>query len=120
MLKLQLLPSFEEQRKELHEPILSSQSDDNAGVKRAFIKQIYEYMTATSQEIQTTEEDVKLLANMQTLVNKAKVLREHEKQLPAIVSSCENENDKVLMREALIDCQQELETLEDLLKVPVI
>ena len=43
LLKLQLLPSFEElkkQRKELHEPILSSQSDDNAGVKRALIKQI--------------------------------------------------------------------------------
>ena len=77
-------------------------------------------MTATTQEIQTTEEDVKLLANMQTLVNKAKILREHERQLPAMISSCENEDDKVLMRVALIDCQQELETIEDLLKVPVI
>ena len=123
LLKLQLLPSFEElkkQRKELHEQserIQTSQSEDSAGGKRAFIKQIYEYMTTTtSNEIQTAEGEGVLLANLQTLVNKAKVLREQEEQLQAMISSCESADDKVFMREALIECQQELTIVSDLLK----
>lgn len=122
LLKLQMLPSFEDLlkvRKEQEEALKRAILDDESGKNgstgtRAFIKQIYDSIISGKKDKESELGGV-LLANLRTLLNKNKVLREQEEQLQGMLNQCETEEDKTVLREALVECQQELQRVTNLL-----
>jgi hypothetical protein len=125
LLKLQMLPSFEELQRQRQKQEESKKLEGMKGMEekrtgtRAFIKQIYAMITSSAkgeEERDEREEGGVLLANLQTLVNKHRVLVEQEEQLREMIQGCGEEDDRTLLQEALVECQQELLKISDLLK----
>lgn len=128
LLKLQMLPSFDEllkkraEREEEARNAVSYGEENKTGSTRAFIRQIYEMVTTSKSspsngDVSNGDVDGHpiLLANLQTLVNKSKVLREQEEQLLTMLSECSSQDDRALLEEALAECRLELQKVGDLL-----
>jgi hypothetical protein len=122
LLSLQLLPIYEELEKQkndykaklLHQQQLEELAHISGASKETspnLIHTIYSIMErrlAVSANQEESEGQGILLANLQALLEKYKILKEQESQLESMIKSS-TEEDVIALKEALGDCQKELQ-----------
>ena len=125
LLSLQLLPIYEELEKQkndykaklIHQQQLEElahiSSTTKATTSPSLIHSIYSLMErrlTISQEPTGGENEGILLANLQALLDKYKILKEQETHLESMLSKSAGE-DTIVLKEALQDCQKELQVI---------